>query len=388
MTLGLIWEEILTIKKRGVRQSNFELLRIIAMFLIVLHHAMVHGTLTVSGNSVLKTGNPLTFGIYNFFAFGGKVGVYIFVLITGYFMINSKIALKKVVKLWLPIFFWSIMVTLSYEVVKHDFSIGKIIQSALPIFFNQYWFMTVYFFLYLLIPLINEAIRNFSIKQELWCITLGLVIMFPNNFFYGSVVGGQLVNFVVVYFIGAFIREHDLLQEKQFKFLSTWSCWLSVILIFITAFGFSFIGFSLKSVRLLKAASFFTDGLTETFFCLFIALGLFAWIGSKKIGYHKFINTVATTTFGIYLIHDNGLMRALLWIKVFHMENLIRTPIYGVMYVLIVVLIVFVSCSLLEFIRKLIFSKFENKIASKSNIFGIKALNWLFAIEHIEWFSK
>ncbi|MBT9013034.1 hypothetical protein BTI85_09295, partial [Lactobacillus delbrueckii subsp. bulgaricus] len=207
-----------------------------------------------------------------------------------------------------------------------DFSIKKIVESALPIFFNQYWFMTVYFFLYLLIPLMNEGIRNFSIKQELWFITLGLVIMFPNNFFYGSVVGGQLVNFVVVYFIGAFIREHSLLQEKRFRFLSTWSCWLSVILIFITSFGFSFIGFSLKSVRLLKAASFFTDGSTETFFCLFIALGLFAWIGSKKIGYHKFINTVATTTFGIYLIHDNGLISTLLWIKVFHMENLIGTP--------------------------------------------------------------
>lgn len=379
------------IKKLGVRQSNFELLRIIAMFLIVLHHAMLHGILTVSGNSVLKTGNPLTFGIYNFLAFGGKVGVYIFVLITGYFMINSKISLKKVVKLWLPIFFWSIMVTLSYEVVKHDFSIVKIAKSALPIFFSQYWFMTVYFFLYLLIPLMNEGIRNFSIKQELWFITLGLVIMFPSNSygpFYGSVVGGQLVNFVVVYFIGAFIRKHDLLQEKRFRFLSTWSCWLSVILIFITSFSFSFIGFSLKSVRLLKAVRFFSVGLTETFFGLFIALGLFVWIGSKKIGYHKFINTVAATTFGIYLIHDNRLIRTLLWIKVFHMENLIGTPIYGVIYVLIVVLIVFVSCSLLEFIRKQIFSKFENELASKSNIFGTKALNWLFANEHIKWFSK
>ncbi|MGZ1298247.1 hypothetical protein ACXO7U_09720, partial [Lactobacillus delbrueckii subsp. bulgaricus] len=68
--------------------------------------------------------------------------------------------------------------------------------------------------------------------------------------------------------------------------------------------------------------------------------------------------------------------------------NLIGTPIYGVMYVLIVVLIVFVSCSILEFIRKQIFSKFENELASKSDIFGTKALNWLFANEHIEWFSK
>lgn len=89
---------IILTDKRRIRQSNFELLRIIAMLLIVLHHSMIHGTLTTPGKVVLDTGNPFTFGIYNFLAFGGKVGVYIFVLITGYFMINSKIAGVPVIK--------------------------------------------------------------------------------------------------------------------------------------------------------------------------------------------------------------------------------------------------------------------------------------------------
>lgn len=279
-------------------------------------------------------------------------------------MINSKIAVKNITKLCLPIF-WSFMITLSNEVVKHDFSIGKIIESIFPIFFNQYWFMTVYFFLYLLIPLMNEGIKNFNVKQELYCATLGLVIMLPNNFFYGSIIGGQLVNFVVVYFFGASIRKHNLLQRDWFKRLSFWSCWLSIILTLVVAFGFSFVGFSLKNVKLLKVAGLLTDGVTQTFFCLFIALGFFTWIGSKKLGYYKFVNTVAATTFGIYLIHDNGLMRAFLWIKIFHMENLIGMPIYGVAYALVVVLLVFVSCSLLEFIRKQMFSRLENRIADK-----------------------
>lgn len=374
---ALVLRNCIIMMKRShkVRQSNFELLRIIAMLLIVLHHSMVHGTLRTSGKLVLDTGNPITFAIYNFLAFGGKVGVYIFVLITGYFMINSKISIKKIVKLWLPIFFWAVTITLSYELVTSNFSIGEVVRSVFPIFFNQYWFMTVYFFMYLLIPLMNKAIRSFSIKQELWFIALGIVIMLPNEFFYGAIIGGQLINFVIVYFIGAFISEHGLLWKKWFKKISYWSCWLSVIMILLTSIGFSFAGFSLKSMKLLKDASFLTDGETQTFFCLFIALGLFVWIGSKNLGYHKFINTVAGTTFGIYLIHDNKFVHAILWNKVCHMNSLIGMPIYGVVYVIVVVMSVFAACSLLEFIRKQIFNKLEKRVADKLDTFGSQVLN-------------
>lgn len=65
------------------RISNFELLRIIAMFMIVLHHAIVHGV-WLSNKHIIMT--PLVDAtIYNFFAMGGEIGVYLFVMITGYF---------------------------------------------------------------------------------------------------------------------------------------------------------------------------------------------------------------------------------------------------------------------------------------------------------------
>lgn len=335
---------------------------------------MVHGTLTASGKVVLNVGNPFTFGIYNFLAFGGKVGVYIFVLITGYFMVNSKISIRKIAKLWLPIFFWSVLITLCFEIGNHDFSAWKTIRSAFPIFFSQYWFMTVYFFMYLLIPLMNVAIKNFSVKQKLWCVILGMIIMLPSHFLYGSLVGGQLINFIVVYLIGALIKENRLLKRQWFTRLSCWLCWLSILLVVVTSFAFSFAGFSLKNMALLKAASFLTDGETQTFFCLFIAMGMFAWVGSKKLEYNKCINTIAATTFGVYLIHDNGAVQAVLWNKIFHMNNLIKIPVYGVVYVFGVVLLVFVICSLLEFTRKQLFGRLENRIANKLDSFGNQLL--------------
>lgn len=89
-----------TIKKN--RDSNIELLRIIAMCLIIFHH-MALNTGIVDGYTV--NGNMI-FGIIG--GIGGKIGVVIFLLITGYFSINKNFSFKKVFILWLQIFCYSV----------------------------------------------------------------------------------------------------------------------------------------------------------------------------------------------------------------------------------------------------------------------------------------
>lgn len=76
------------IKKKN-RDSNIELLRIIAMCLIIFHH-MALNTGIVDGYTI--NGNMI-FGIIG--GIGGKIGVVIFLLITGYFSINKNFSFKK-----------------------------------------------------------------------------------------------------------------------------------------------------------------------------------------------------------------------------------------------------------------------------------------------------
>ena len=86
-----------------IRQSNIELLRIIAMVIIVAHHFAVHGGFDFP----IETVAPNRLWI-QFLALGGKIGVNIFVLISGYFLIDAKSLKKvKVLKLWLQIFTYS-----------------------------------------------------------------------------------------------------------------------------------------------------------------------------------------------------------------------------------------------------------------------------------------
>lgn len=349
---------------RKKRQSNFEFLRIIAMLLIVIHHSMFHGTLTVSNTTILTKGTPLTTSLFNAIAFGGKIGVYIFVLITGYFMVNSKISLKKVVKLWLPIFFWSVLLTIVVGSITHQLTVGGIVKSIFPIIFNQYWFMTTYVFMYLLIPEINVVLNHINIRQEVFLIILGLVIIFPSNhYFYGSYVDVWLINFCIAYCFGGIIRKHDLLKQNWFKRLSIFLLCFSILVDFLFTFSLTYLGFKLQSTKFIRYSRFADGGLT--IFCFLAAIGVFVWLGSKQMKYHRWINVIASTTFGIYLIHDNRMMENFLWLDILHMKSMISQPAYVVFYILLICLIVFIICSILEYFRKLLFQKLENKMANR-----------------------
>ena len=94
-------EEIRSVKKE--RLSNFELLRIIAMIFIVLHHYTYYGNLISASNNIINK------YIAVFIIVLGKVGVNIFILITGYFQINQKFKFKKVIFLILQVYFYSIV---------------------------------------------------------------------------------------------------------------------------------------------------------------------------------------------------------------------------------------------------------------------------------------
>ena len=94
-----------------------------------------------------------------------------------------------------------------------------------------------------------------------------------------------------------------------------------------------------------------------------LSIALFVIIGSKKIKYNSVINQIATTTFGIYLISDNQHVQSWLWHSVFHMDKMLYQPILVmILYAFGVSILVFCVCGLLDFIRKLIFKKFENSI--------------------------
>ena len=143
---------------RNQRNSNLEILRIVAMFFIIAHHFAVHGM----GNIDFVASNPNNYIIF-FCGILGKIGVVVFVLISAYFMINSKFTLRKLRVLGGEVYFYSVIFLLIFKIflppVK-PITLENIGIYLLPISHSAYWFVTAYIVLMLLSPFLIEPPRR------------------------------------------------------------------------------------------------------------------------------------------------------------------------------------------------------------------------------------
>ena len=71
---------------------------------------------------------------------------------------------------------------------------------------------------------------------------------------------------------------------------------------------------------------------------------------------NRFINKVSSAAFGVYLLHDSILLRSYLWTDVFHNARFQNTAAI-IPYSLAVTLIVYVACTLIDWIRMSCFEK-------------------------------
>lgn len=110
--------EALELKKQ--RNSNFELLRIIAMYMIVLHHCTAHGVFSYWHNNITFLQNVNNF-LCTFLSSGGKIGVTLFVLISGYFLSVKEFKIERLLKIYLKMFAYSVLFLLIALVVGNHY---------------------------------------------------------------------------------------------------------------------------------------------------------------------------------------------------------------------------------------------------------------------------
>lgn len=155
-------KEVLLSKKRdggffaAKRDSNFELLRILCIIMVIMQHFGYWGDFFIEGESV--SGNTI---ILQTIVNVGKIGVNCFMLITGYYMVKSAFKISKVFKLAATVWFYSwgfgfIFLLWNYKL----FDIESFAKTVLPVLFGQYWFITIYLIVYILSPFLNAAAQN------------------------------------------------------------------------------------------------------------------------------------------------------------------------------------------------------------------------------------
>jgi surface polysaccharide O-acyltransferase-like enzyme len=334
---------VLSVKKSADRSSNLELLRIISMLLIVMHHYSVHGFQFLD-NTV--TTNKI---IVQIISLGGKLGVNLFVLITGYFMIYSSFKIRKLIILVLEVLFYSIV----YFVVLKNLGLlevnRRIIQrSFFPITFNNYWFATTYVIMYLFIPFINSFIRGLTQRDHLKLIGILIIIwsVLPTfTFSEASLEFSNLGWFITLYLIASYIRLHPNSYFRACK---------SNILIALLTYGIIILSvivfdkLGLKKDFFAKNATYFLG--MNTLPILICSITLFLGFKNLKMNNVTLINRIALSMFGVYLLHDNYFIRPVLWGKIFKNSQYLNSP-YLIIHAATTILIVFCTCIVIDQMR-------------------------------------
>lgn len=338
------------------RNSSIEALRIAAMIMIITSHSCVHGLAGVTSNFIL---NNITKDILTL----GNLGVAIFVIITGYVSVEKSIKISKILKLEFQIMFYSILFYIITTIINgyNIFSI-ELLKAFFPITFKKYWFMSAYMILYLLIPFINLFIKNIEKEtfNKFLLMNIILVFIIP-TITTSDLYFNELFQFLTFYLIGAYLKNNEI---KSKAFLKKVNIFLvsSIILLICSSVLIELM--SLKFQFLSKYGTYFFN--RNSIFILVLATCIFIKTLSIKPFSNSVINTVASTTLGIYLIHDNPNFRSIIWNRIFDLSKYIN-EYYFIIMIFLTTFIIFIISFLIELLRKTILDKFIEKIISKLN---------------------
>ena len=336
--------------KEEKRNSSIELLRIISMILIILAHFATY--------SNVNTRNLKIDILSNVLVPGSQIAVNCFILISGYFLINSEFKIKKLLKIVLETIFYSITIFIIFGIFNLQiFSWENIQINFMPITHKSYWFFTNYIILYLLFPFINIMLKQLSKKQFkiLIVILIGLYSIIP-TIITSSPMFHELAWFITVYCIGAYIR---LNKSKYFENLK-----LNLAIFII---GYIFIICSIVLFTIYKINPIQRFGQLNKITVIIISINLFLIFLNINIKSNKLINVISKCTFGVYLIHEHYLMRIFLWRDLFKASE-ISSSLKLILYGVATTFIVFVTCTIIDFIRMKILEEPIFKLIDKIKV--------------------
>lgn len=212
---------VLSDSKQG-RNSNFEVLRIIAMALIILTHCCTHNTVDYQ----IVYQEHFFSGLLLQWAMVGRLGVALFIMIFGYYGVKHSFNTKRLINLIVEVLTYSIVTYLVISLIDPSwFSISGFVKSLLPIATHKYWFISAYVIFYLFTPLLNKGLRKLSRTQFLGLVLIMVVLwsLAPTISFHKiDYYSNELVQFLLLYCIGAFMSLHCKKESKKSYRISLW----------------------------------------------------------------------------------------------------------------------------------------------------------------------
>lgn len=337
----------LKVKKRD---ANVELLRIVAMLMVITIHCLRNGQLI--GNVQINTSNLIIIQIIDSLSL---VAVSVFFVISGYFMIDKKVNLKKVFELWGKVLFYSILIYAICILMNWK---TNFYTSFFPILSGQYWFVDAYIILYCFTPILNIILNNLTKSQfkfllVFWIILLGIIGMI---FAPAELIPSKMIAVFMIYSIGAYIRKFIKVQPNKYYSIKYIILAIMFACIYITLIGIlnvtsNSILYNLFYIMVINFTEFYNIIVITMTVIIFIK---FITIKIKSEMLSKIILFISPSIFSIYIIHHNYNIREKIWLELGAM-NYMNSWLF-IPYIILSIISVFLICLLIDLIRRGLYS--------------------------------
>ncbi|MCQ2548514.1 MAG: acyltransferase [Lachnospiraceae bacterium] len=358
------------------RESKYELLRIVAMLMIVAFHAysQLDTYDPYSKPYILikwTAGNSWNKFVAVCLGSWGLTGVGCFFLLSASFLTRrNSFSIKKCILIILQTVFWSVLITI-LAVLFHTFEgsndiepVKYIMKSIILPFVdvNVYWYIIAYLFMYLLSPFMNQilAVMDMEIYKR-FIIVLTIIVPVYSTLTNGSSITASNLALAVYYYI-----LYSYLQRTSPEvFIKKYAGSVFVAtVVFVTLSHLLVYHYGWQDI--------FVGKLCERFsiFQIIAAVALFYIFERISCGYYWFINIIASGTLGVYLIHENPNLKFFLWNRIINLDYFYSKRYFAIVYITSVILVFCVGVTL-DLARKYTFeAAFKKVLKLFDNHFG------------------
>ena len=336
------------------RYIGIECCRIIAMLMICNLHVLGMGGVL----DKVENQKDIYYFLANILEAFSYPAVNIFILISGYVGLYSQFSYKKMSKFWLQIIFYTISITLTFAVFsKLSVTPTEWFYALTPISNGQYWYMSCYFGLMLIAPLLNQAILTMSKELLLSLLTGGFIYfsIIPTIFKQDSLGiwrGYSVLWMILLYIVGAIIR--------KFKYESYFQSWKVIFgILLLTSLTFVLYFFNCEQWRSYSSPTVTLQGILIFLLCLNI----------KNIppSLEKIVLFLSPLTLGVYLFHVHPLIFRRILPSINFLIDGKELFMFAIIILTVTFLLFFVG-AIFEYIRKRIIDIIFNmtKVLTKS----------------------
>lgn len=163
-------------RARASRLVGMDVLRCVAMMMVVVLHYLGKGELLGDVTAQEMDAVGTTAWVLEAFAI---VAVNVYMLISGYFGVTSHFRLSRLLGLYLQVWMYSVgvgfLAVAAGLVPTEELTTNFYLTLLFPIGMDHYWFMTAYLFLYLMLPLVGNALRRMD-RRQLGCAVVLLLL--------------------------------------------------------------------------------------------------------------------------------------------------------------------------------------------------------------------